>query len=485
MVRIASQAAAPRSSAAATASASSRAWPRSTGRHVPAPQHLEQHRPVGVVDLVRVGPGARRAHLVAGREHADPEPRAHRQRAEPDRGREREVLRRAAGGRRAGSGRPAATSSPAGARVRAGLRRALETDRVAVTRHVLLQHHRVDACGQQRAGEDAQRLAPARPRPGAAHRPQRGPAPAAAGVRRASRRPTPPRSRSRRPRRWRPAGAPASPRRRARGCGRRPRPAAPSPRRDRREPGAQPRQRVVDGDPVDAGRQREAVVAQLRRVAGAAAARSVARRSAPRIQPSSPATTARVLGGRGPGANSAASPPAASSAAKAAAAARTCPASRIGVRRRGQQRRIDLGQRHRRVRRREPGLERPDRGAGEPRVAPQPRERGDAGQRLRPDRPRVGELPAALGPGRDRLDAAEVRQPDGPAVGLLLGHAGMRRAARPAPERAAAKRGVDRLGDREGVVAVVRAVARSGRASQSQTASAFARPVSRAAKPAG
>ncbi len=60
----------------------------------PAPGQRQQHGAVGVVDLPRPGFGSGGAQLVAGREHPDPEPPPHRDRADAHGGQQRQIRRR-------------------------------------------------------------------------------------------------------------------------------------------------------------------------------------------------------------------------------------------------------------------------------------------------------------------------------------------------------------------------------------------------------
>ena len=351
LVRIAS-AAAPRSSAAATASGSSGRVAEVDGLHLPAPQDLEQHRPVGVEGLVRRRGRARRRG--SRRRSRAPPPSAAAAPAasrEPGRRRERQVGRPeqpALAGRIAA---PAATSSPAAPGVRAGLGRALEAHALAGARRVLVEHDGVDALRQQRAGQDPHRLA-------RRHRAGEGRAGGRAARRPAAARAAPPRgsrarSRSRRPRRSPPAGSPAPPSPPPRGCARRRRRAARLGLGDRRDRRLEPRQRLVDRHPVDPRRQREAVVAQPRRRRRARAPRHARRRGS--SPPRGRRARARRRRGRARPSKSGASPPSASSAASARAVTRTCTRSRIAPSPRSariaarEQRGIDLGEDQRRL----------------------------------------------------------------------------------------------------------------------------------------
>ncbi len=354
--------------------------------HVPAPQDVEQHRPVGVVGLVRQRVGAGGADLVPGRKHRHPEPPAHGQAAEPDRRGQRQVLR----------GEPVAFGQDLGARrhvlarragVGARLRAALEADRGIAARHLLLEHHGVDARGQQRAGQDAQ---------GAARRHR-------ARIGRARRRPA---GEQRQPVRRRPEAGMRKPvavhgrirRRRVGAPGvdrRRQHPAAGGGERqrfgvgDRRDSRSKPRQRHVDRQPVHPRRQRETVILLRRH---RREPRSAAWWPAPRIQASSRATSARS-----PAVSSGAPE---KSGAEAAGGVERGEGARgdpdlvgvemlrpaIGGDLGGEKRRIDLGQHQRRVGNDEAGLERPDRDARQARIAAEALERRQPGEDLAADR---------------------------------------------------------------------------------------------------
>ena len=158
-VRIAS-ASAPRSSAAATASAeSARVAEVDRGCISQRRRISSEHRAVGVVGLVRRGGAAGRADLVAGGEHRDPEAAADRR---ARRGRRRRRARGPAAPRRRPSGRisaPAATSSPA-ARVLAPGRGDRSKAMASPSRATCSSRTTVSTpAGQERAGQDAQRLA--------------------------------------------------------------------------------------------------------------------------------------------------------------------------------------------------------------------------------------------------------------------------------------------------------------------------------------
>jgi len=126
----------------------------------------------------------------------------------------------------------------------------------------------------------------------------------------------------------------------------------------------------------------------------------------------------------------------------------------------GEERGIDLGERHRGVGNRQSGLERPDaRRAGKARVGAQPRQRGDAGQRLRTDRARGVELPARLRARRARLGEAPLGQAVARACAAAFGQTGLGDGRGAAPERPdPGKERIEPAGDREAVVGVAGAI---------------------------
>ncbi len=127
------------------------------GLAAPITRQRQQHRAVGIPDLMRRGGQGGAGHdLVPGGQNADAQRAEHLDLGDPQSRQQRQVGRAQPMAR--GQGRFALGHILARlAGVGAGLDRAVEGHRHAICRGVLLQHHGIHPLGQDRAGQDADR----------------------------------------------------------------------------------------------------------------------------------------------------------------------------------------------------------------------------------------------------------------------------------------------------------------------------------------
>ncbi len=125
---------------------------------VPAPRHCQKHRPIGVIDAADLQKGSARIgdDLVTGGQHTQAQGTENRDPCCPNSRQQRQIWRaQAMPGRQCDITGDHVLAGLTG--IRSHLDRTVEGYAVAIAGGILLQHHCVDSCGQNRPGQDADR----------------------------------------------------------------------------------------------------------------------------------------------------------------------------------------------------------------------------------------------------------------------------------------------------------------------------------------